>query len=59
MKGMIILRAEARLDINAIEYIAHSIYFEELHTGQETPEYTAEITELPGVPRTVKWVKSV
>ena len=45
LSGMLIVRAEARHEMRAIEYHAYSDDFDEVETGQLIPEYVAEFSE--------------
>ncbi len=45
LSGMLIVRAEARHEMRAIEYHAYSDDFDEVETGRQIPEYVAEFSE--------------
>ena len=51
LAGKVIVRAEARHEMAAIEYHAYSDDFDEVETGQRIPEYIAEFShqEIPEV----------
>ena len=45
LSGKLIVRAEARHEMAAIEYHAHCADFDEVGRGQQVPEYIAEFKE--------------
>jgi len=42
LSGTLVVRAEARLEMNAVEYHAYCAAFDEVVIGQQIPEYIAE-----------------
>ena len=45
LSGMVIVRAQHRYDLNAIEYMALCDEFDEVPDGQEAPYYDARMNE--------------
>ena len=45
LSGMLVVRAEARHEMAAIEYHAYCDDFDEVETGRQIPEYVAEFSE--------------
>jgi hypothetical protein len=43
--GMIVLRAERRFDIDAVEYTACGQMFDKVSLGEQAPEYRVLVTE--------------
>jgi len=56
-KGCAILRAEHRLDLGAIEYIAYHPDFDEITIGEIVPEYVAQFTAQESGNPTIKWIR--
>ena len=45
LSGKLIVRAEARHEMHAVEYHAYCDEFDEVATGQQIPEYIAELSQ--------------